>query len=140
MESITKIMEENDLGSKGFQIEDIAWLKKKDAPLGESASLGIWFDSVKAAEWAVKDGMLFGQRYIGSVEPYQMRKKRCHRCQAFGHLAWNCKEALRCGHCAGSHDWRDCPPTTMAKCVDCNGGHPTGSRECRGNILPPTPR
>ncbi|EAL87807.1 uncharacterized protein AFUA_1G00950 [Aspergillus fumigatus Af293] len=38
---IDKLMEENDLSSKGFQIEDIAWLKKKDHPLGTSASLEV---------------------------------------------------------------------------------------------------
>ncbi|EED11825.1 conserved hypothetical protein [Talaromyces stipitatus ATCC 10500] len=40
-EGIEKIMEENDLAEKGFEIEDIAWLKKKDRPLGKAASMGI---------------------------------------------------------------------------------------------------
>jgi len=34
-------MEENELANKGFYIKDIVWLRKKDAPLGASASLGI---------------------------------------------------------------------------------------------------
>ena len=51
--------------AKGFRIEGIAWLKKTDSTLGAAASLGIWFDSPKAAEWAVRDGPLFGQRYVG---------------------------------------------------------------------------
>jgi hypothetical protein len=38
---IEKIIEENNLAEKGFEIEDIAWLKKKDRPLGKSALMGI---------------------------------------------------------------------------------------------------
>jgi hypothetical protein len=128
---LEKIMEENDLGTKGFHIEDVAWLKKRDTPLGVSASLGIWFDTPEAAEWMINNGMVYGQRYIGSVEAYQIKKKRCHRCQAFGHLAWSYKEAMRCGHCGGEHDRRDCPPGTENKCVDYNGPHLTGDRGCR---------
>jgi hypothetical protein len=40
-ECINKIMEENDLATKGYQINNIAWLKSKDKLLGRSASLGI---------------------------------------------------------------------------------------------------
>jgi hypothetical protein len=131
-----KIMEENDLIAKGFQIEDIAWLKSKDKPLGKSASLGIWLDTAEAAEWVINNGLVFTQRYIGSIEPYQIKKKRCHRCQSLGHLAWACKEPMRCGHCAGEHDRRECPPGTTARCVDCDGAHPTGDKECRGHTTP----
>jgi hypothetical protein len=135
-ESINKIMDENELAIKGFQIEDVAWLKKKEAPLGTRASLGIWFNSARAAEWARNDGMLFGDEYIGSVEAYEMKKKRCYKCQTLGHLARDCKETIRCAHCAMEHDRRDCPPGSIPKCVDCNGEHPTGSRECRGVNTP----
>ena len=131
-QGIQKIMEENDMASKGYNIQEIAWLKSRGKELGRSASLGVWFDTAEAAEWVINNGLLVGQRYIGSVEPYQIKKKRCHRCQAFGHLAWSCKERMRCGFCAGQHDRRDCPPDATASCVDCNGAHPTGDRECRG--------
>ena len=78
---IQKILEENDLTEKGVEIEDIAWLKKKDRPLGRSASLGIWLNTPEAAESVINNGLLVGQRYIGSVEPYRVELKRCHRCQ-----------------------------------------------------------
>jgi hypothetical protein len=129
--SIAKITEENELTDKGFKIKDIVWLKKKGMPLGTHASLGVWFDSAEAAEWAMRDGMLFGQRYVGSIEAYERKKKRCYKCQAVGHLAWNCKETRRCAHCTLDHDLKDCPPGSTPKCVDCNGGHRTGSSECR---------
>lgn len=47
-QAIEKIMEENDLVTQGFRVEEVAWLKTKDKVLGKFASLGIWFDSAKA--------------------------------------------------------------------------------------------
>ncbi|THC87599.1 hypothetical protein EYZ11_012956 [Aspergillus tanneri] len=72
---IEKIMEENELTGRGFLVEDIAWLKKKDRPLGRSASMGIWLNSPEAAEWIINNGLLVGQRYIGSVELYRVDQK-----------------------------------------------------------------
>lgn len=61
-EGIGKIMEENELAEKGFEIEDIAWLKRKDRPLGRSASMGIWLNTPEAAESIINNGLLVGQR------------------------------------------------------------------------------
>jgi hypothetical protein len=139
-EGIIKITEENDLAEKGFEVEDIAWLKKKDRPLGRSASLGIWFNTPEAAESIINHGFLVGQRYIGSVEPYKVELKRCYHCQKFGHLAWSCKEQVKCGHCSGQHEQRHCPPGIRPRCADCNGEHPTGHRRCRTPLNPNAPQ
>ncbi|CAK41173.1 uncharacterized protein An12g06420, partial [Aspergillus niger] len=135
-QGIEKIMAENDLHDKKFRVEDIAWLKKRDMPLGKSASMGVWLDSPEAAEWIIDNGILVGQRFIGSVEPYRVEKKRCRRCQQFGHLAWSCKERVKCGHCAGHHDQRHCFPGIRPRCSDCNGEHPTGDRACQASPNP----
>jgi hypothetical protein len=135
-DGIQKIMEENDLAAKGFYIDEIAWLKRTDKPLGMYASMGMWLNTSDATEWIVNNGLLFGQRYVGSIEHYQIKRKRCHRCQRFDHLAWSCKEGARCGHCAGEHERRNCPPGVRARCLDCNGAHPTGDRNCQERINP----
>ncbi|KAI9035009.1 zinc knuckle domain protein [Aspergillus affinis] len=57
-QGIEKIMSENDLHDKKFRVEDIAWLKKRDTPLGKSASMGVWLDSPEAAEWIINNGLL----------------------------------------------------------------------------------
>ncbi|KAJ5513135.1 hypothetical protein N7463_002687 [Penicillium fimorum] len=62
-EAIEKIANENDLTDRGFRIEDIAWLKKRDKELGTFASMGIWFDSLEAAEWMLNNGLLIDQRH-----------------------------------------------------------------------------
>lgn len=129
---IDKIVTENDLTTKGHRLLDAAWLKAKDQPLGRHASLGLWYETSNAAEEAIKNGLVFGQQYIGSVEAYQMRRKTCHRCARTGHLAWVCKERKRCSHCSGPHERRECPPGTPARCLDCHLEHATGHRTCRG--------
>jgi hypothetical protein len=134
-QGINRIMEENDLAVKGYQIDDIAWLKKKDKLLGKSASLKIWLKTPEAAEWIINNGLIVGQRYIGSIEPYQIKKKRYRKCQGFGHLAWSCREPTKYAHCAGEHDQRDCPQGMNAKCVDCNGAHLTGDKDCKGHSV-----
>jgi hypothetical protein len=77
-EGIQKIMVDNDLEAKGFQVDRIAWLKRPDKPLGIHASMGIWLNAPEAAEWMINNGFLVGQQYIGSVEHYQLKGKRCH--------------------------------------------------------------
>lgn len=61
-EAIEKIMEENDLAEQGFQIEELAWLKRKDKVLGKFASLGIWFNHAEGAEHILNNSLLIGQR------------------------------------------------------------------------------
>jgi hypothetical protein len=68
-------MEDNDLGKRGFHIEEVAWLKRKDKVLGKFASLGIWFDSADGAEYILNNGLVVGQRYIGSVERREIKKR-----------------------------------------------------------------
>ncbi|KAJ5865147.1 uncharacterized protein N7529_007063 [Penicillium soppii] len=128
--AIERIMADNDMADRGFGIEDVAWLKKKDKALSNFASLGIWFDSAEGADWVLSNGFLAGQRYIGSVERCEIKRKRCFRCNRFGHLAWSCKETPRCGHCAGQHERQRCPPGVRARCLDCSGEHPTGDLQC----------
>ncbi|KAG2001215.1 hypothetical protein GB937_010385 [Aspergillus fischeri] len=65
---IDKIMEENEMEQHGFRISRIAWLKPRDKPIGKHGSLALWFDTREAAEWAIDNGLLMGQRYIGSRE------------------------------------------------------------------------
>ncbi|GFF84625.1 zinc knuckle domain protein [Aspergillus udagawae] len=78
---IEKIMRENGLAEAGYQVEDITWLKRKDMPLGRSALMGIWLNTLEAANSILNNGLLVGQRYIRSMESYWVERKRCRRCQ-----------------------------------------------------------
>ena len=86
---IDKIIEENNMATKDFKIDDVRWLKPEDTALGSMASLRIWFDTAGVAKWIEMNGLVCDQRYISGVEAYCVEKKRCHRCQ---------KQATWCGH------------------------------------------
>ncbi|OJJ29547.1 hypothetical protein ASPWEDRAFT_144302, partial [Aspergillus wentii DTO 134E9] len=133
---IEKITEQNDLAEQGHRIEEVVWLKRADKALGKFASLGIWLDSPEGADHFINRGFVIDKRYIGSVERREIKKKRCFRCQRFGHLAWSCKETPRCGHCAGPHERQRCPPGIRAQCLDCSGEHATGDRQCPSPATP----
>ena len=53
-------MEDNKLAAKGFQVQEIIWLKRLDKPLGAHTLMGIWFNTTEVAKWIVNNGMLFG--------------------------------------------------------------------------------
>ena len=48
--------------------------------------------------------------------------KRCYNCQKFGHISDKCTHPIRCGHCSGTHQTKDCNakdgPTCCANCKD----------------------
>ncbi len=47
---------------------------------------------------------------------------RCFNCQQYGHNHKNCKNTTVCGHCAGTHNTRDCnalEDDSVLSCVNC---------------------
>jgi hypothetical protein len=132
-----KIIADNDLADHSFHIEELAWMKAKDKALGKFASLGIWFDSQEGVDYMLRKGFLVSGQLITSVERREIKKKRCFRCQRFGHLAWSCKETPRCGHCAGQHERERCPPGVRARCLDCSREHPRAIESAQHH-RPPT--
>ncbi|KAI3096012.1 hypothetical protein CBS147333_9648 [Penicillium roqueforti] len=75
--AIKKIVEENEVTERGYQIEEVAWLKKKDKALGKFASLGIWFYSAKGVDWFLNNGLLIGQR---SLRQPTAKAKKAYDC------------------------------------------------------------
>ncbi|KXG45142.1 reverse transcriptase [Penicillium griseofulvum] len=114
-QAVDKITEDNDLTEHGFRIEELAWMKAKDKPLGKFASLGVLFDSTEGAEHILRNGFVVNKHYLHYIERREFKKKRCFRCQQFGHLAWSCKETPRCGHCVGQHERERCPPGMLER-------------------------
>lgn len=49
-----------------------------------------------------------------------VRVLQCYRCLGFGHTAGGCKAAPVCGHCAESHELKDCKNKDLPpKCGNC---------------------
>jgi hypothetical protein len=83
--------------------------EEEEKPRGKFASLGTWFDLLDVAKWITDSGLLVGEIYIGTVERCEIKRKRCFRCQGFGHLAWSYKETPRYGHCAALMNVNEAP-------------------------------
>ena len=53
---------------------------------------------------------------------------RCFSCQAYGHIAENCKREAACENCSEQSCHKPC--TNLAKCANCGGNHPASDIKC----------
>ena len=71
---------------------------------------------------------------IVNIEPPFVKKEvvQCKRCQRYGHTQNYCNHNIRCAKCAGSHPTDQCTksPETPAKCIHCQGEHPSNYKRC----------
>ena len=61
------------------------------------------------------------------VDPFVPNPLRCFKCQKYGHGAQRCSSAAVCPKCALEHEG---PCTNPPKCVNCEGAHPSSSKDC----------
>ena len=85
------------------------------------------------------------------MKPFVPQVIRCYNCQGYKHTVKNCKNDSRCQRCGetyeGGHDYKKCKAEECVcthcyiackhppKCVNCDGDHPSGSKECPEQIL-----
>ena len=70
---------------------------------------------------------------VFKTRTYIPKVTRCYKCQAFGHIAANCRKATDiCPICAGQHKMADCTckEEDGRKCANCGGQHSANSRGC----------
>ncbi|KAJ5346266.1 hypothetical protein N7452_004270 [Penicillium brevicompactum] len=78
-------------------------MKPKDKTLGKFIFIGIWFNSTEGIEHMLQKGFI---------------KKRCIRCQHFGHLAWIYNQMPQYGHYTGQHNQKHYPLGVRAWCLN----------------------
>jgi hypothetical protein len=65
-----------------------------------------------------------------------LRIPRCYKCQVLGHMSAGCTAKPACSHCAGEHDFTQCPDKARPpRCVNCirfkqDANHPANSSNC----------
>lgn len=75
----------------------------------------------KVRDAAIKQGRINVGFGLVRVEDY-VNVTICYQCMGFGHQAKNCQGTQICSHCAGNHQFKQCPSqgdNTKAKCVNC---------------------
>ncbi|XP_054259232.1 golgin subfamily A member 6-like protein 22 [Macrosteles quadrilineatus] len=95
--------------------------------------------SVRVKNWLRRKERIFVEWQSCRVKDY-VDVARCFKCQKFGHVAKHCKsETPACSHCAGEHDYKDCPnkgKKEKVRCINCvrdkkeNSKHEARSRKC----------
>ena len=94
-------------------------------------------DDQAERELLLKEGLkIFHQIFRCQPPRSKPEPLRCFKCNAFGHLARNCKNDPKCGVCGGGE--KDCPSATSPKtmcqnntrCSNCGGDHPAFATKC----------
>src|SRR5436190_23688640 len=95
--------------------------------------------SVRIRNWLRGKEKIYIEWQLCRVKDY-VDVPRCYKCQRYGHVAKHCNsEKPGCSHCAGEHEFKDCPDAKKKErvcCVNCkrekreNSKHDAASRKC----------
>ena len=114
----------------GTQIAKVSWLSCRNA--GKAyGSMVVFFTKGSEAERFLREQFMLvgGESACVRVFEPSSALPRCYKCQEFGHKAFNCKKAQRCGNYAQTgHDFSNCH--AVPKCASCSGPHTVTSRQC----------
>ncbi|XP_026475920.1 uncharacterized protein LOC113381160 [Ctenocephalides felis] len=56
---------------------------------------------------------------------------QCYNCLRYGHVTTQCRSSVRCGHCSGNHNYKECDNREEEpKCALCGNGHQAISKNC----------
>lgn len=101
-------------------------MRKGDGGLVPTQTVAITFASCMALP-----DFVYIKMWRFPVHKYIPPIKQCFKCLRYGHLAKYCHNSQRCSICAENHKYTDCSvPGFQAKCVHCEGNHPSISKDC----------
>jgi hypothetical protein len=130
------IITENPQWNGQVTIERMVWTARARKDPSRPGSLVLVLATPAQANLVVRDGVLFMNEYH-RVDIYSedCRVMRCFKCQRYHRTIGNrCRNEIRCGFCAGTHDTNDCIAKDAGKgaaCVPCGrSGHPAWARDC----------
>lgn len=130
-DDITKLQHDNKTLHPELRIVRAKWLRQTNASDKIYSTLVVGITDEQMANQVIRKGLV--SNYALHVAEYynsQFRVTQCFKCQAYGHIATNCRKADTCGHCALSHKTQDCTRKDDTKCANCNRRHAAWSGEC----------
>ena len=96
---------------------------------GQSKVIKVSFSGQEKPGW-----VHFWDHLRFKVLPYYQPPSRCYKCQRYGHKNTSCRNKFACYKCAVTYDQKeDHDPKTCTgakKCVNCEGPHDSGNKEC----------
>ena len=114
-------------------ISRVAWLhgeRTVKAKTGKArSSLVVYLSSETLRDKAIREGITIkGAWYSVKLWSPTLQTPRCFRCNRWGHTQSTCAVQPACGHCAGTHDTRNCHQTTKERCTNCGKAHKAWNR------------
>ena len=123
-----------ELEDQGYEPQKLTRYVKRDGFV--ITTMEVQFNSGEELSRAEKEGVRMGYMRCEVVRKIEGEIfTQCFRCQGFGHIAARCTRAMKCVHCAGSHDSRSCPRQNELRCSNCGGDHSARDRRCPNHPL-----
>ena len=133
VKAIEYIVKNNKTMHPDLRVTKVSWSAHAIKEQRLYSSLRIEVETAAMANRLITEGLL---------EDYEV--KRCERfsgdcrvmqffnCQQYGHVLKACRNAAKCGHCAGNHSSHDCTTKARRRCINCDSaGHEAWSKICR---------
>ena len=100
--------------------------------IGSSSTFKMYFPTESALSSAIRHGIRIEYDCF-RIEKFLFIPKRCYNCQHYGHVASECKNAVKCARCSGGHtSSREQPCSAPMKCANCGSKrHPSYSIKCK---------
>lgn len=131
-EAINSLIAQNSRIHKDLRIIKVSWLTSAVKNKKAFSSLIVETPCAKMANDIIELGFIEDHE-LKLCELFDVRSRpiQCFKCYQWGHFSSNCRNAVRCGHCAGSHHTDSCT-TDEAKCAACGCvGHKAWAKECQ---------
>jgi len=133
-----KNMRESQITEDEFKQEFEVRRKYKDVRSGGKKSNIIVECSSRVRNYLRERERIFIEWESCKVQDY-VDVTRCYKCQRYGHVAKYCSSQSSCSHCAGEHDYKECPDKEKNEKVSCGNckrdkreryDHSVGSKKC----------
>lgn len=127
-----KLVSENFSALQGAKVRSLQWLKKPSKE-AKAVSIVVAFEKAQWANAAIASGQLIWENAMRNVEPYSPACKliQCFNCQEYGHIAPQCRNTVKCGHCAEEHETKSCSRQSEGKkCCLCKAAHTAWDSRC----------
>ena len=122
-----KLEEQNRTLHPNLKIVRTTWARGAGAGGKARASLLVFVASPEVANKVITEGLVEGGEVKLTDRFYTgCGLVQCFKCCSYGHIAKHCRIEARCGHCAGSHETRNCDDKTKSVCPCCKA---RGTRE-----------
>ena len=115
-----KLEEQNRTLHPDLKIIRTTWARGAGAGGKARASLLVFVSSPEVANKVITEGLVEGGEVKLTDRFYTgCGLIQCFKCCSYGHIAKHCRVEARCGHCAGSHETRNCDNKTKSVCPCC---------------------